>query len=234
MSENHPSYLALDRASLGQPTANLRAHIDGCSACREYLVSLRTPPGEAELSAIYERIAKRASPARASGWAWLGGGAAAAVALVLLVVLNPQPTMPVERPYVGVKGSSSVWIYVRRGAETTLWNGQSPLFAGDRLRLKVNPGQLQRVEVYSTKDPSAPELLYAGKLTPGESMTLPDAWEVDTEPGDERLLLVFSNEPVKPIWSEWLRGKAQPGVMLLPFVLPKSPLPAPSPGSTNP
>jgi hypothetical protein len=159
---------------------------------------------------------------------------AAAAALVLFVSLDPQPELPRSPIYIGDKGFSSVWIYVKHGADTALWDGKKPVFVGDRLRLKVDPGRYERVEVYSTKNQQAPELLYVSAVTPGQSLSLPEAWEIDAEPGDERLLVVFSNHPVKPVWSDWLQGKAPPGVLLLPFVLPKSSGPEPHPGSTTP
>src|SRR5213075_554773 len=101
------------------------------------------------------------------------------------------------------------------------WDGKQALAGGDRLRIKVDPAGYRRVEVYSVKTPEAPELLYSGSVTPAQSVTLPDAWEIDSEPGAERLMVVFSNEPVKPSWGKWLRGQVEPGVVVLPFVLPK-------------
>lgn len=227
----HPSYLALDRASLGRVAEHVRTHLEECRECRDYVAALAEPAPASGLLQIRQRIAKQP---RKLPWAWLGAPLAAAAALVLFSGLRPQPSLPKEPLYIGDKGFSSVWIYVRHGSNTALWDGKKQVYAGDRLRLKVDPGRFKRVEVYSIKDPNAPELLYSGSVTPGQSATLPDAWEIDTEPGDERLLVAFSSEPIKPIWSDWLHGKAQPGVMLLPFVLPKSTAPDPNPGSTGP
>lgn len=227
----HPSYLALDRASLGRVAQDVQAHLEGCHECRDYVAALGAPAPERNLLEIRQRIAKRSRPLP---WVWFAAPLAAAAALALFIGLRPQPSLPGQPLYIGDKGFSSVWIYVRHGSSTALWDGKKQVFAGDRLRLKVDPGRFKRVDVYSIKDPNAPELLYSGSVTPGQSATLPDAWEVDPEPGDERLLVAFSNEPVKPIWSDWLRGKAQPGVVLLPFVLPKSTTPDPNPGSTGP
>jgi len=221
-TSGHPSYLALDRASLGPVTSELQAHLEECSDCRQYVEALGVAPPPQGLVEIRRRIERRP---RSLPWVWIAGPVAAAAAALLFVSLRPQPGLPEHSVYIGDKGFSSVWIYVRHGSSTALWDGKKPVFAGDRLRLKVDPGRFKRVEVYSLKDPSAPELLYAGGVSPGRSETLPDAWEVDGEPGDERLLVVFSSEPVKPSWPDWRQGKAQPGVMLLPFVLPKASAP---------
>ncbi len=163
---------------------------------------------------------------------------AAAACGLLFVALRPQPDLPLgpheQPPYVAAKGFLSVWIYVKHGANTELWDGKKPLFVGDRLRLKVDPGHFHRVEVYSVKPPEAPTLLYAGSVVPGQSATLPEAWEVDAEPGAERLVVAFSNEAVKPVWPDWLQGKVQPGVSVLPFTLPKSMSADPDAGSISP
>jgi hypothetical protein len=230
----HPSFLALDKASLGLGAADVESHLASCEACRRYVDTVSAPAPQADLEQLRLRIARAPSAPSRARWVWLGAPLAAAAALAVLVGVRPQPSLP-ERPlYIGEKGFSSVWIYVRHGSTTALWDGKKPVVAGDRLRMKVDPGKFTRVEVYSTTDPDAPELLYRGDVRPGQSVSLPDAWEIDAEPGDERLLVVLSSEVVRPVWADWLRGKASPGVLLLPFVLPKSKAPEPSPGSTEP
>jgi hypothetical protein len=206
LAENHPSYLALDRASLGEPSPELAAHLQSCAECRDYVAALAEPPP--------------------------------AAGILLFIGVRPQPDLPAgphgELPYVGTKGFASVWIYVKHGPNTELWDGKRPLFAGDRLRLKLDPGRFRHVAVYSVKGPDTPTLLYAGNVTPAESTTLPEAWEVDSEPGAERLVVAFSDQALEPTWPNWLQGKAPPGVTVLPFVLPKSSSPDPDAGSTSP
>jgi hypothetical protein len=152
----------------------------------------------------------------------LSGLAAAACLAFALTRLGPAPAEENGPVYVGAKGFASVWIYIKRGSATQLWDGKQPVFAGDRLRIKLDPSSFRQVAVYSVKDPEAPELLYTGGVVPGESSTLPDAWEVDGEAGAERLMVVLSNEPVKPAWNRWLKGEAEVGILVLSFVLPKS------------
>jgi len=238
LATNHPSYLALDRASLGESTPEVGAHLEGCAACRSYIASLGEP-APAGGFVVVQRVLRRQQQARRRTWGALPL-AAAACGLVAFLKLGHRPFGPGQPPtatsvpYVGEKGFLSVWIYVRHGSNTQLWDGKRSVFVGDRLRLKVDPARFHRVEVYSVKDPDEPALLYAGSVAPGQSATLPDAWEVDAEPGSERLVVVFSNEPVKPVWSDWLQGKVQPGISVLPFVLSKSTSADPNPGSTAP
>jgi hypothetical protein len=232
LQTSHPSYLALDRLSLGEPSAEVQAHVDGCEACRSHVEALAAPAPASGFVQI-QRRALREQRLQKRLW-WGAIPVAAAACGLLFLTMRPQPALPEAPVYVGAKGFLSVWIYVKHGSSTALWDGKKQLFVGDRLRLKVDPGRFRRVEAYSVKDPQAPALLYTGQVAPGQSATLPDAWEVDAEPGDERLVVVFSNEPVQPVWPDWLHGKAQPGISVLSFVLPKSTTPDPNPGSTAP
>jgi hypothetical protein len=174
LAENHPSYLALDRASLGEPSPELATHLASCERCREHVAALAEPPPASGFVRIQQRVeAERRSKQRS----WLMLLPAAAVVALLFIAIRPQPDLPAgprgEQPYVGTKGFTSVWIYVKHGPNTELWDGKRPLFAGDRLRLKLDPGRFRHVAVYSVKGPEAPALLYAGNVTPAESTTLP-------------------------------------------------------------
>jgi hypothetical protein len=217
--------LALDRASLGEPSAEVARHLQECSECRDYVEGVSEPAPASGFVRVRQQLDARRRARLRAGFVLLPVVAAAAGVLVFVKV-HPQPDLPAgplgEQGYVGTKGFTSVWIYVKRGSSSELWDGKRALFAGDRLRLKLDPGQFRRVQVYSVKDASEPSLLYASDVNPGESITLPDAWEVDAEPGAERLLVAFGNAALDPVWPDWLQGKAPPGVTLLPFVLPKS------------
>jgi hypothetical protein len=215
----HPSYLALDRAALGEVSEPLRAHLSACSDCSGYVASLHDAPiaGELEL----RRRVEQTQRAKVRKWWAIVPVAAAACGLLFLGQRTLTPQL-IEHGYVGAKGFPSVWIYVKHGNGTELWDGKRALFAGDKLRLKVDPGHFRRVEVYSVPSGAAPERLFQGDVRPGESFTLPDAWELDAAPGTERLVVVLSNGPVSPAWTDWLQGKVQPGVSVLPFELPKT------------
>jgi len=228
----HPSYLALDRAALTRPGPELESHLQSCEQCRAYLEALAATPSVRDRAALQLRLER--SHRTRSRWWWGAPPLAVAAGALLFAGLRPQPSLPTNPSYVGVKGFPSVWIYVKHGSTTALWNGKAALFVGDQLRLKIDPGQYRRLEVYSVKRPQAPELLYSGNIAPARTMTLPDAWEVDAEPGDERLLVVLSNEPVKPAVAEWLGGKVPASMSVQSFVLPKSLAPDPNPDSGAP
>lgn len=219
---NHPSFLALDRAHLGVQTGDVAAHLEHCQACREYLESLTVPAPLPSFAVRQLALAHRPGGFR---WSRVLGAAsllAAACAAILWLQHQPRDVARVDQVYVAEKGFRSVWIYVRRGAETQLWDGKRPVAAGDRLRLKIDAGSFHRVEVYSSNDPQNPTRLFQSALTPGQTMTLPDAWEIDDSPDAERLSVVFSDGPVTPSWEQWRQGKVQPGVAVLSFVLPKT------------
>jgi hypothetical protein len=231
----HPSYLALDRFSLGGVASDVAPHLEICAECRAYVASLTESAPASGIVAVKVGIERQ----RRSGllvW-WTASSVLAAAACLLLVFgrFSPPPIATVEDPassegvanYVGAKGLLSVWIYVKRGPITQLWDGKTPVLAGDRLRIKVDPAGYDRVEVYSLQEPEAPALLYAGAVSPGHDRALPEAWEIDGEGSTEHLIVVFSNGAVKPTWDKWLRGEVESGVAVLPFVLPKSSAPPP-------
>jgi hypothetical protein len=209
---------------LGASSSDVTEHLASCKECRRYLEGLREAPPISTLLPIRAGIAQALRDRQKTlRLRWAGATSAIlAAACLLLIVGRIKPSMVDQLPaYVGAKGLSSVWIYVKRGSATKLWDGKQAIAAGDRVRIKVDPAGYGRVDVYSLKNADAPELLYSGSVAPTESVILPDAWEIDSEPGAERLMVVFSNEPVKPNWGRWLRGEVEPGVVMLPFVLPK-------------
>lgn len=218
LSQAHPSYLLLDRASLGLVQPAVEAHLQTCAECRAYLATLQQTPSP-DFQVLRARIARQ-SKVRAWPWAWAVPLAAAACLLLVFVRPLSKPANTVEG-YVGAKGFLSVWIYVKHGNETKLWDGSHQLVPGDRLRLKIDPGRYRHVEVYSLKERRQPELLYAGGVSQA-GVTLPEAWEVDAEPGAEELAVVFSQAPTKPVWPDWLEGRAPADVSVHDFVLPKS------------
>jgi hypothetical protein len=219
-SFNHPSFLALDRAALGSSSVELRAHIERCEACRAYVESLTEAPPVSSLPELRRRAQRQTQRLYRAWWAF-APLAAAACALLFFGLRPRDDRTEGSSGYVGAKGFASVWIYVKHGPRTELWDGKRPLSAGDQLRLKVDPGDYSQVAVYSLKQQDAPERLYAGTATPGVTSTLPDAWELDAEPGAERLVVVLSHAPVTPSWPEWWDGDAGSGVLVLRFELPK-------------
>jgi hypothetical protein len=231
-TSSHPSFLALDRASLGLAAPDVSEHVASCEVCQQHLRSLVEAPPAPPPAGVWSAVAARQKRVRA----WYTGTSLLAAAACLLLVLGRSTLPPAgDSPpvYVGAKGFASVWIYVKRGPAIELWDGKRPIATGDRLRVKLDPAAFRRVEVYSMKDPQAPELLYSGAVTPGQS-TLPEAWEVDAEPGAERLVVVLANGPTQPVWERWLDGKAPADVSVHSFVLPKSTGAAPEGSGSSP
>jgi len=219
---HHPSFLALDRAHLGQDVPEVTLHLRTCAECRGYCASLASPGSASGFVAVEQAIA-RGRRRFSLGWLLAPASLAAAVCCIFLVVSRGTPSAGrVDGDYVGAKGFRSVWIYVKHGTETQLWDGKQSIAPGDRLRLKIDPGSYHHVEVYSLSDPAHPSLLYAGALSPGQNLTLPEAWELDQSPAAEQLFVVFSEAPTKPDWGELRHGKVPAGVAVLPFVLPKT------------
>lgn len=234
----HPSFLALDRFSLGSAASDVAQHVETCADCRAYLASLTTAPPASGIVAVKASIEERGARSLRRWWTASSVLAAAACLLLMFGRAGRAPAVLTDRVneaapsegvpnYVGAKGLLSVWIYVKRGPATLLWDGKQPVFAGDRVRIKVDPAGYDRVEVYSLQEPEAPALLYAGAVSPGHNTALPEAWEIDGEGRAEHLIVVFSKGTVKPTWDKWLRGEAPSGVAVLPFVLPKSSTPPP-------
>jgi hypothetical protein len=179
---SHPSYLELDRHALGAGCdPGTAAHLAGCERCRDYVATARpadvVPAWVAELGATPR---KRVKP-----W-WLAAGVAAAAALVL-IWRSPSEL------YVGTKGMPSAFVYVHRDHTTTLWD-QTPLHAGDRIRLEVAPEEFEQVTVFSTDaQGNKAEPLYAGRTKPFTRTLLPKAWQLDAVGHAEHLAVVFSH-----------------------------------------
>ncbi|MET0795622.1 MAG: hypothetical protein ABW061_29160 [Polyangiaceae bacterium] len=216
----HPSFLALDRVFLGDALPEVSTHLSDCEECRSYLESLPQLSLASDFGSVQRLIA--AKPRFSLAWILTPVALVAAACAVLLFTFHPPARLSGgEEAYVGAKGFRSVWIYVKRGTDTQLWDGKRSLVAGDRVRLKIDPGGYHHIQVYSLSEPRNPILLYEGPLVPGQNLMLPEAWEIDDSPAAEQLIVVFSNASVQPAWQEWREGRAGPGVALLSFTLPK-------------
>lgn len=220
-TQTHPSFLALDRAHLGHASLEVTAHLDGCEACRLYVESPESPATSTGFAAVRDVIEQQRRFRFPRFFAFASLAAATCGLVLVLTQRTPRETRD-EQSYIGVKGFRSVWIYVKRGTETELWDGKRPVASGDRLRLKVDFGGYRHVAIYSLDDVGRATRLFAGGRTQGQNFTLPDAWEVDDSSEPERLFVIFSDEPFEPNWSDIRAGKAQPGVAVLPFMLPKA------------
>jgi hypothetical protein len=194
----HPSFLALERHALGATRPELAAHLAACASCAAYVAD--AAPSAAPVPAW----AREAKPRRTS---WLTPfrslGLAAAVAGVVLVGVNlSRPRAPdgdgVDG-YIGTKGAPGAWLFLKRGDDVHVWNGNEPVVAGDLLRFKVQGAGFAHVGVFAVvPEPPGYARLYDGVLAGAQALSLPSAWEVDARSGDETLLVVLSAAPVAP------------------------------------
>jgi hypothetical protein len=214
---DHPSFLLLDRASLGIFMPEVTAHLAGCAQCQTYLKSLAetTVPQRARPPRLDAR-----SP-RLRTWVATGAGALAAAAAIAIVARPTAPSSEMDL-YVASKGAEAAWLYVKHGNETRLWDGKSAVAPGDRLRLKVEPGRFGHLQVFLLGSAEQAELIYSARLERREGFVLPEAWEVDDAPEPERLLIVFSQQPAPDAWREIVQGQQPKGLASVAFTLPKA------------
>jgi len=201
MSE-HPSHLALDRARLGEISADVRAHVEGCPRCRAAL--------EPEIPAPIPGWVRRLDAPGPRRWLAPGLGLAGAGLAVALVISTVAP------PYVGEKGGGpALEVYrlrdgaIERGAE-------APVRPGDRLQLELSasdfrwayvlvPGQDGFVVLHAERVSTAPARLSKSFL-------------VDEAPGAETMVVVLAHlelpddtlknpprTPTEEVWVRWLR-----------------------------
>jgi hypothetical protein len=216
MTEQHPSYLELDRHALGAATQPATvAHVAECARCRHYLASA-LPAGEPPrwLDASLRPLS---AARRTRRWALAGASLAAAAAL-LLVLLGRGVE---ESEYDGIKGAPAVGVYVLREGNVRLWDG-APLQSGDRIRLEVAPEQFRRVSVFSLSEGKQPRSLFTGAVTPGARQVLPKAWQIDAAPTPEQLAVFFSDTEISAQAAEvLLRARDPREVWLVQLALPK-------------
>lgn len=196
-SSRHPSFLALDRAVLGARNDVLDEHLETCVECRAYV--RRTHDAELLPAWAREAPVARAEPlgGRWPGWRMMGAAAMVAVLVAAGVYLSAK-TEGLTGPAVAAKGGPVVAVHLKRGDQVFLWDGQSLLQPGDRIRLSVVSEQHRHVSVgaWDSGGLSGWSLLFSGPLSPGEPLVLPASWRVDAAEGDEHLRVIFSEEPL--------------------------------------
>jgi len=217
--DEHPSFYLLDSLAAGADvTADVIEHLSRCERCARHLAGLRVAeelPAWAALAAARKTRPRLLVPVAA------GALAAAAAGLLLSWGSAGLPsafTRPsADHEFATTRGTPTVGVFIKRGEQVSLWDGQQALEPGDRLRLKVIPEGFQVINVFA-RDPSGRlALLFGARVSTERELLLPKAWEVDDSPGDEQLLVVLSNAPLTAAeavaipandaahWSRWLR-----------------------------
>jgi len=166
--------------------ATLDAHVAGCERCSAYLASLDGLAQSSVLPALPSRPAKRGG-----GRTWvlpLAGALALAAGLAMYVYSRPQP----RDGYVGIKGTPAVQVLLHRDRDTRIWDGHAPLHPGDALALRVACEGLKRVVVATPGESGWSPL--SSTACPAGDDPLPFTLQVDSEPGDEKLAVVLSQD----------------------------------------
>ncbi len=168
--------------------ATLDAHVASCERCRAYLASL---DGLAQngptLPALAALPSKRVRPIERRWVLPLVGSLSLAAGLALFVYSRP----PSER-YVGIKGTPAVQVLLHRDRDTRIWDGRSPLRPGDALALRVACEGLKHVVVATPGESGWSPL--SSTACPAGDDPLPFTLQVDSEPGDEKLAVVLSQD----------------------------------------
>ncbi len=208
-TDSHPSFLALDRAALGEASAEVRAHLKECPRCAEHVAAVSRP---APVPTWVSELGDAPPPRATKGWLWgLGLAACAALAVAIVVALVLPERAPSRVPATWPQRDSSevllsnprggspptVTLSIQRGEELRPWDGRSPVQAGDGLRFRVSPEGFSHVTV-AAADGTTWRVLHARPVQPGLPVLLPPEarWEVRGDRESERLLVVFSDKPV--------------------------------------
>jgi hypothetical protein len=193
-AEHRYSTFALDvHWAAGRPADPvLEAHLEECIRCRTYLESLRALDSLPMNPSAAQPVSKNALPRRRRGFA-LAAALALALAAGGALVLR-RGTQEGQGNYLATKSAPAAQVLVRRGGQTTVWDGRAPVRAGDSLALHVACEGMQQLGVLVRTQGRSWARVFDGACSPG--VVLPFTLVVDTEPGDERVAIVLSRLPL--------------------------------------
>jgi hypothetical protein len=193
----HPfSTFELDvyQASGKPPDVRIEEHLRGCAQCRAYVEHLDALASAPPPSwALPERTHRRVH------WGllrkpWIAPLASAAVLVIGVVVWNKSVSR-VAGSYVGVKGTPAVQALVHSGDQTRIWDGRTPVHPGDAIALRVDCQGFSRVVVATGSTPSTTVRLFEDGCPNGPG-PLPFTLIPDDQPGEERIAIAFSDQPL--------------------------------------
>lgn len=176
---NEPTTFALDVyfAAGEQGDETLAAHVASCARCSAYLAQLSAPQPLPRMAA--ERPRRRS----ASRFVVISAviSACAAVALFLR-----------SGDYVGTKGVPAVQALIRGSEQARVWDGKTPLHAGDAVALRIACDRFTHVAVAVPRSGARGEWsrVFDGRCS--EQAPLPFTLVADDKPGSERIDVVFS------------------------------------------
>jgi hypothetical protein len=206
--------LLLMAALTGDKESSARAHIDGCELCKKRWAELNEDKARFEqyvfprtVGKLEERLNNPSFGERFSlNWRTLVPifGSVLAASLAVSVYLGGRDRTKTEDDvYIGVKGGASLEVVAARpdNAQFTVRPG-TVVHPKDKLRFVVNTAGAKYVMVASRDGAGTFSVYYpfgaqqSGEVTPGH-VELPKAVELDDVVGTERLVAVFSEEPVE-------------------------------------
>lgn len=245
-NNQHPSLFALDSFVAGATTSRtMQEHVASCLACQQHMARVR--PDTNDLPAWVHRLPVLVPPpgrqashlsghsfsglrARLRGF-WLPVLATApALAIAVFLLMRTRPDAVREpQAYVGIKSAGPmVWAYIKRGNDTFLWDGSSKVLSRDLLRLKIDAMNHTHISAFGRDAAGGWQRLWDGPVQGKGPTTLPVAWQIDSQPGDERILLVLSDEAVRSEELSDVKGKTtNKHWWQLELVFPKGPASAP-------
>lgn len=222
-TRGHLSSETIDLLLLSALSANetneAKAHLDECSACKGRWVELNEDKQRFEQFVFPRTLAKVEARVAADRGSWFEKlklkfaiPALVAVTAAAAIVVNVQRPAGVDGPgtqtedeaYVGIKGPPSFELVAQRGsAGAFAVREDTELQPNDRIRFVVKPNGARYLLVASTDGSGAFSVYHpfgAGQSLPladaMKKQELPGAVELDGTLGMEKIVAVFSQEPV--------------------------------------
>ena len=206
--QGHPSSLQLEQLAFDPPglpeNADAAAHAKRCAQCAQRVASLKQ--GQAAFliqkpaPAFMEKLER---PRWRLRWPVLALAATAALALLLVMRVGPNPP---REPSVKFKGQAQLALRLhvsRGGGPARPFDVRAPLFPQDVVRFVVDLPERGHVSVLSVDGESKlswyypPNKTATAPLTQGRGHALPGAIALDDYVGQELLVLLLTQEPVR-------------------------------------
>lgn len=187
--QHHVSTFALDvyfaNGKTGDP--RLASHLETCEHCKAYLTELEASSQTAP-PAWAPPLPKKTPRFRRIVAASLG---AVALAAGIAVVVRGDPES--DGSYVASKGAPAAQALVRSDGRSRIWDGRSPIHAGDAIALRAGCEGFTHVTVVAPSPPGDGwSRLFEGACPSGTD-PLPFTLIADNKPGEERIGVVFSH-----------------------------------------
>lgn len=197
----HLSTLALHRMRNGElsteETARARAHLAECPRCSAVLRNQENHRAAFELQPVPEaiRAASRSAPAASRPWSrWVAWGLALAAAALVTVLVSRAPDDGVR-----TKGDDAVFeVWVDTPAGPAAVADHQEFSAGDRIQARFRRPSAPWVTLAGVDARGGVEIYgtWAADMDSPDWQAAPFALELDDEPGDLSLWLVFT--PTRP------------------------------------